>query len=848
MASQKPVVLVTGSGGRIGKAITDALSDAYTVVGFERKCDGGEAACITADITSAESLAKACAQLRERFGGRVASVLHLAAFYDFSGEPKPQYQEVNVRGTQLLLKALQAFEVEQFVYASTMLVHAPTQPGMPISEEWPLDPKWPYPQSKLSAENVVRAERGRMPALVLRIAGVYTDDCEVPSLAYQIQRIYERQMLGHVFPGDASHGQAFVHLDDVAQAFRCAVDRRAALPEESTVLIGEPVSESYEALQNLIGRLIHGEPWDTRQIPKPVAVTGAWLQDKAEDVIPDAIDRGVEPFIKPYMIELADDHYELDISRANSLLGWHPRHSLRRSLPAIIGALRQDPAGWYRRNRIPLPPWLEKTPDEDAPGAAMIAEYHALDRIEHRQTLWCHFANVALGLWLISSPFVFGIAQNWMIPGEPITPSQRGLALSDTWMTASDIATGALIVVFGLLSMSRDFGWARWITAALGLWLQFAPLLFWTTSAAAYANDTLVGALVIAFAVAIPPAPGISPLARVSGPDAPPGWDYSPSGWTNRLPIVMLAFVGLFISRYLAAFQLGHIDAAVDPFFGQGTERIITSEVSEAWPVADAGLGATTYVLEIVTGLIGSKKRWRTMPWLVLLFGLMIVPLGAVSIFFIIIQPVVIGTWCTLCLIGAAAMLLQIPYSFDEILATLQFLKNRRAQGRPLWYTLLRGDTMAGGSADDSDNFEAKPSAILREMFLNGVNYPWTLNASAAIGVFLMCTRLLFDTNGTAADNDHVIGSLVITFAVMAMGEVARPLRFANIGFGAWLIVSPWLFAGYSGAAAVASVVCGALLIGLALPLGPVTGRYGAWDRIVRAGLGVSQRLRIAKA
>lgn len=848
MASQKPVVLITGSGGRIGKAIVDALSDAYTVVGFERKCDEGDAACIPVDITSDDSMAKACAQLRQRFGERIASVVHLAAFYDFSGEASPQYDEVNVRGTQRLLRALQAFQVEQFVYASTMLVHAPTRPGVPIDEDWSLEPKWPYPQSKLAAEHLVHAERGRIPALVLRIAGVYTDDCEVPALAYQIQRIYERQMLSHVFPGDVAHGQAFVHIDDVVRAFRCAVDWRATLPQEAVILIGEPVTESYDALQNLIGRLIHGEPWETRQIPKPVAATGAWLQDRMEEVIPDAIDRGVEPFIKPFMVELADDHYELDITRAHTMLGWQPQHSLRRSLPAMIGALRQDPAGWYRRNRIPLPPWLEKTPDQEAPGGAMVAEYLARDRIEHQQTLWCHFANVALGLWLISSPFIFGMAQQWMAPGELTAPNQRGLPLSDTWMTASDIATGVLIVLFGFLSMGRDYGWARWTTALLGLWLLFAPLLFWTTSAAAYANDTLVGALAIMFAVAIPPAPGISPAARVAGPDAPPSWDYSPSGWSNRLPIVALAFVGLFISRYLAAFQLGHIDAAWDPFFDDGTERIITSDVSEAWPVSDAGLGATTYVLEIVTGVIGSKRRWRTMPWLVLLFGVMIVPLGAVSIFFIIIQPVVIGTWCTLCLVAAAAMLLQIPYSFDEILATLQFLKNRRGQGKPLWYTLLRGDTMAGGSADYSDNFEATLSAIVREMLLNGVNLPWTLAASIALGAALMCTRLLFGTAGAGADNDHVIGSLVVTFSIMATGEVARPLRFANIGFGAWLIVSPWLLDGYTATASVAVMLCGALLIALALPAGTITSHYGAWDRIARFRLGAAQGLRIAKA
>lgn len=832
MAEQKPIVLITGSGGRLGTAISAGLMDAYTVVGFERKCAGEN--CIAVDIASDDGMAKACSELRRQYGNRIASVIHLAAFYDFSGEPNSLYEEVNVKGTQRLLRALQSFDVEQFVFAGTMLVHAPDEPGQPINEDWPLKPTWPYPQSKLEAERVVAAERGKIPAVILRLAGVYTDHCEVPSLAYQIQRIYERQMLSHVFPGDASHGQAFVHEDDVMRAFRATVDRRSQLPEETAMLIGEPVTESYEALQNLIGWLVHGEHWTTRQIPKSVAATGAWLQDKAEDIIPDAIDRGVEPFIKPFMVQLADDHYELDISRAEKLIDWYPKHSLRRSLPTIVGELRQDPAHWYKKNKIPLPIWLEETPDQGTPSPAVIADYHALVRFEHQQTLWCHFANIALGLWLISSPFVFGLTQNWMQAGELMGPTGRGLAYSSTWMTMSEVITGALIVWFGLLSLSRDAGWARWTTAALGLWLLFAPLLFWTPSAAAYANDTLAGALVIVFAVGIPTAPGISPVARVTGPDAPPGWDYSPSGWTNRLPIIFLAFVGLFISRYLAAYQLGHIDAAWDPFFGDGTQRIVTSSVSEAWPVADAGLGAAVYVLEIITGLIGDKRRWRTMPWLVLVFGVLIVPLGAVSVFFIIIQPIVIGTWCTLCLVGALAMLLQIPYSFDEILATLQFLKNRRRQGRPLWYVLMRGDTMAGGSADYSDNFEAQPGAVIREMLLSGVTVPWTLVVSTAIGIALMCTRLLFDASGAAADNDHIIGSLVVTFSIMAWGEVARPLRFVHLLFGAWLMASPWAIGGYSGVGAAASVLFGLALFWLALPQGRIVGRYGAWDKVAR--------------
>ena len=222
MATQKPVVLITGSEGRIGSAIAANLADAYTVVGFERECKGE--ACIDADITADDALAAACATLRERYGSHIASVIHLAAFYDFSGEPHRAYQEVNVRGTQKLLRALQSFKVDQFIYASTMLVHAPGSPGRPIGEMAPLAPAWPYPESKLAAERIAESERGAMPVLIMRLAGVYTDDAEVPSLANQIQRIFERQMQSHVFPGDATHGQAFVHLDDAVLAFRAAVD------------------------------------------------------------------------------------------------------------------------------------------------------------------------------------------------------------------------------------------------------------------------------------------------------------------------------------------------------------------------------------------------------------------------------------------------------------------------------------------------------------------------------------------------------------------------------------------------------------------------------------------------
>ena len=48
-------------------------------------------------------------------------------------------------------------------------------------------------------------------------------------------------------------------------------------------------------------------------------------------------------------------------------------------------------------------------------------------------------------------------------------------------------------------------------------------------NAAAYLSDTLVGMLIFGLAVGTKPEPGPSPLARLDGPEIPPGWTYNPS-------------------------------------------------------------------------------------------------------------------------------------------------------------------------------------------------------------------------------------------------------------------------------------------------------------------------------
>lgn len=463
----------------------------------------------------------------------------------------------------------------------------------------------------------------------------------------------------------------------------------------------------------------------------------------------------------------------------------------------------------------------------------------------HQQTLWVHFAIILLGAWCLTAPATLGYRDsgNWgtavarvMVERNLATPEWRAEALA--W---SDMASGVLLVAFGSLSLFWRQRWAQWGSCFTGIWLLFAPLAFWAPSPAAYANDTLVGALAIAFAILVPMMPGMAMDAMAAEEDIPPGWSYSPSSWSQRLPIIALAFVGFFIARYLAAFQLGHVSTVWEPFFGtgasfanmftgNGTARIITSDVSRAWPIPDAGLGAMSYLLEALSGMMGDRRRWRTMPWMVAMFGVLVIPLGGVSIFFIIIQPIVIGTWCTLCLISAAAMVLMLPYTFDEIVAMVQFLIRAKGEGQSLWQVFWHGGAIAGAGRDPGPPLAIGPGR-LTALAAQARALPKALTVAAALGVWLMFTRLIFGTTGALADSDHLVGSLVFTFSIAAFAESVRPLRAVNLLFGAWLALSPWVLDGGNGAARLGDMAVGGLLVVLALPRGPVRHTYGGWDR-----------------
>jgi uncharacterized membrane protein len=149
--------------------------------------------------------------------------------------------------------------------------------------------------------------------------------------------------------------------------------------------------------------------------------------------------------------------------------------------------------------------------------------------------------------------------------------------------------------------------------------------------------------------------------------------------------LIGVALVGCGVATYLTLYQVGVVPSVWEPFFGAGSQTILNSSLSRLLPVPDAALGVFGYLLDAVTGLIGGRARWRTMPWIVILFGVAVGPLGLVSVLLVIAQPVLLGAWCTLCLASALISVCMIGPAMDEVLASLQYLKRVHGRGQSAW-------------------------------------------------------------------------------------------------------------------------------------------------------------------
>ena len=179
--------------------------------------------------------------------------------------------------------------------------------------------------------------------------------------------------------------------------------------------------------------------------------------------------------------------------------------------------------------------------------------------------------------------------------------------------------------------------------------------------------------------------------------DNPPEWDYNPSSWRQRVRIAILASIAFAISSYMALYQWRLIPDVWDPVFGNQSKIVLDSDVSEqmrSWfLIPDAALGAIAYLGDAIFGLAGSTRRWQYRPWMVMLFGLDVIPLGIVSAVLVFMQGAVVGAWCFLCLVTAVISLILVWLAYDEVWSSLKYLHRvwRRTRDRSVLWDVFWG-------------------------------------------------------------------------------------------------------------------------------------------------------------
>lgn len=151
-----------------------------------------------------------------------------------------------------------------------------------------------------------------------------------------------------------------------------------------------------------------------------------------------------------------------------------------------------------------------------------------------------------------------------------------------------------------------------------------------------------------------------------------------PSAWRQRIPICILACVAFVLATHMALYQWRLIDDVWDPVFGEQSKNVLDSAVAarmHLWlGVPDAALGALAYLGDAIFGLAGSTRRWQYRPWLVIMFGVDVIPLGIVSAILVFLQATVVGNWCFLCLVTAVISLILVYMAYDEVYSSLQYL------------------------------------------------------------------------------------------------------------------------------------------------------------------------------
>ncbi len=199
-------IAVTGTSGRIGRAIHFCLSQEHSVVGIDRALSS--ATSIVGDIGDADLLARS-------FEGAQA-VVHTAALHapHVGVVPDEEFLRINIEGTKKVVEAAKSAGVETLIFTSTTALYGHAVDEDPGRAAWidesthPL-PKSIYHRTKLTAESYLASQASEeFRITTMRMSRCFPEPAPLMA-SYRLHRgvdardVAEGHRLAIMNPGDA---------------------------------------------------------------------------------------------------------------------------------------------------------------------------------------------------------------------------------------------------------------------------------------------------------------------------------------------------------------------------------------------------------------------------------------------------------------------------------------------------------------------------------------------------------------------------------------------------------------------------------------------------------------------
>ncbi len=345
-----PRIVVTGASGFVGRRLVQRLRATHQVIALDRRvsADAPEhpnVHWLQLDLADRDAVLESFGEIAA--GGGAHALVHLAAYYDFTGEAHPEYQRTNVDALRHVLDASRGLALSRFVFASSVAAHRVTRAGVPVNEDSPPDGDHVYARTKAEGEAMVRGVAKYFPSTIVRFAAMFSDWCEYPPLYVFLDTWLSERWNARVLGGRGESAIPFLHVRDGAGLVERVLQRGVALDPGEIVIASPDGATTHNALFEAATRYQLGVARAPLHVPRALAGPGMWARDALRRMLGD------RPFERPWMAAYIDRKLVVDARRTRERTGWapHPRLDVLARIPFMLENRKTDPLQWLRVNR-----------------------------------------------------------------------------------------------------------------------------------------------------------------------------------------------------------------------------------------------------------------------------------------------------------------------------------------------------------------------------------------------------------------------------------------------------------------------------------------------------------------